>query len=83
MVHCSLTIRLALACLTTGISGQLILQTVFNASWLNEVRAEATTQPAMPELASASFVYGDAAGLGYDKDMTRRDPSDVIRVGSE
>jgi len=36
----------------------------------------------MPELASPKFVYSPAAGLGFDEAVTRRDPSDVIRVGS-
>jgi hypothetical protein len=41
-----------------------------------------TTQPAgVPELLNPRFTYSEAVGLGYDEDFTRRDPSDVIKVG--
>lgn len=31
---------------------------------------------------ASAFRYGPAKGLGYEDGVTRRDPSDVIKVGS-
>lgn len=35
----------------------------------------------LPEFSGKTFVYQDITGIGFEKNMTRRDPSDVIKVG--
>jgi arylsulfatase A-like enzyme len=47
-----------------------------------EIAAADTAVPeAYPELFNRSFTYQEAEGLGYEEGITRRDPSDIIRVG--
>lgn len=35
----------------------------------------------LPEFVGKTFVYEVITGIGFEKNMTRRDPSDVIKVG--
>lgn len=41
------------------------------------------TQKAKADLNTKSFSYSKVSGIGYEKGVTRRDPSDVIRVGNK
>ena len=47
-----------------------------------ETGSSAALSGVVAELSSPSFTYGPAEGLGHEEGVTRRDPSDVIKVGS-
>ena len=48
----------------------------------NDQNAEIETNPENPD-DSISFGYEDIAGIGYAKDVSRRDPSDIIQAGDD
>jgi len=44
--------------------------------------ADTTASKPFPELVNKSFSYQEAKGIGLEEGITRRDPSDVIKVGN-